>query len=59
MSETIQIEKPVEIQIDYVQCSNCGEKMDFNIETDTYSDLQISAAPCKCLVDEYIESKEQ
>ena len=58
MSETIQIDKLIEIQIDYVQCSNCGEEMNFSISADTCNDLQISAAPCKCLVDEYIESKE-
>ena len=55
MSDTIQIDKTVEIQIDYVKCDNCGESLTFNIESDAHNDLQIFTEPCKCLVNEYIE----
>lgn len=44
--------KQIELQIDYVECSKCGNEMDFRVDTDNYGDMQISAEPCQCIIKE-------
>lgn len=48
MSETFQIEKTIEVQIDFVKCNHCGEELNANIETDSYGDIQIYVDKCEC-----------
>lgn len=50
MSEIVEVTKEVEIniQIDYIECSECGEELHFKVTSDTHGDLQITVDPCKC-----------
>ena len=48
MSEQVTIEKDFTIQVDYVKCRECGEELDFKLESDSYGDLQITVDKCDC-----------
>lgn len=56
MSKTVEIERSFEIQVDYVECSDCGKNLEFDLRADSYGDLQISVEPHSC-VDESEESE--
>ena len=46
----IKIEKvfSIGINIDYVKCDECGEVLDYGIQTDSFGDIQIYVTPHKC-----------
>lgn len=52
MSKQITIKKEVdvevELQIDYVECRDCGESLDFDVSSDSHGDLQIRVSKCAC-----------
>ena len=50
MSESVEISKKLDIniQVDYVKCRDCGEELDFALESDYCGDLQINVERCNC-----------
>lgn len=40
-----------EIKVDYCRCEECGEHLDFQLESDGCGDLQITVARCDCTQD--------
>lgn len=51
MSEKIEVSKTIDIQIDYVKCNECGEDMEFSVESDSYGDIQIIVEKHECQSD--------
>lgn len=54
MSESVEIKKEMQIQVDFVECKNCGKQVDFSLKSDSYGDLQITFTPCCCGSEEQI-----
>ena len=52
MSELITVSKEIEIQIDHVQCHDCGNDLSFKVNSDIYGDLQITVEKCDFCGDE-------
>lgn len=48
MSKTVTCNKDIEIQIDHVKCSYCGDELSFSATTDKFGDIQIIVDKCKC-----------
>jgi len=48
VSNTVEVEKKLEIQVDYVKCQECGEELEFILNSDSYGDLQIMVDRCEC-----------
>lgn len=48
MSQKVEVEKKIDIQVDYVRCQDCGEEVGFTLDSDSYGDLQITAERCTC-----------
>ena len=50
MSESVEVSKKIDfnIQVDYVKCRDCGEELDFTLESDSSGDLQIDVERCDC-----------
>ena len=52
MCQSVLIEKPlaveIQVQVDYVRCEECGEDLEFRLESDSYGDLQITVERCTC-----------
>lgn len=52
MSNKVEVEKSLEIQVDYVRCEECGKELEFTLDSDGCGDLQITVERCKCEEDE-------
>jgi hypothetical protein len=41
-----RIDKNIEIIVDSVECSCCGEELSFTLSLDSHGDLEIKVDPC-------------
>lgn len=48
MSESVEIKKEFDVQIDFVECYECGKNLDFTAASDSHGDIQITVAKCDC-----------
>ena len=52
MSKKVEISKtvniPIDVQIDYVSCADCGTELDFDVQSDDNGDIQIEVKPHGC-----------
>lgn len=46
--QVVKFEYEFEVKVDYCRCEECGEDLDFQLESDNCGDLQITVARCNC-----------
>lgn len=46
--QDIEIEKDIQVQIDYVECEDCGKELSFTMTKDGHQDIQITVERCNC-----------
>lgn len=44
----ISFDKEINIQVDSVDCEECGEELNFTMEADGHGDIRIKVAKCDC-----------
>ena len=49
--QVVKFDRDLEIRVDYCRCEDCGEDLEFQLESDSYGDLQITVARCNCSQD--------
>lgn len=47
--QTIKAKKMINIVVDSVECSECGDSLNFELKSDSWGDLQIDVDPCDCV----------
>ncbi|MCP4272539.1 MAG: hypothetical protein GY781_11310 [Gammaproteobacteria bacterium] len=47
-----KIEVEIEINIDSVCCDRCGGDLEYEVTVDSWGDLDIRVAPCKCVIED-------
>jgi hypothetical protein len=54
MSKGVTVTKNIDIdvQVDFVECSNCGKELEFTLDADDFGDLRITVDKCDCNDDE-------
>lgn len=50
-AQEIEIEKniSIDIKVDYVECEECTDRLEFSLTTDSFGDIQILVKPCGCV----------
>lgn len=55
MSNSVEVDRVVNVTVDFVECSDCGANLVFSLSADGHGDLEIKVDRCDCKDEEFIQ----